>query len=91
MKIIITKNVFQFLDDNNISCSNELEKIMENIKLFSKMFPMLQNDETVRYFMIYPVEFVYVIDQDKVIISECQFIKSSMKFRIRKNQTVVIK
>lgn len=91
MKIIITKNVFQFLDDNNISCSDELEKIMENIKLFPKMFPMLQNDETVRCFMIYPVEFVYVIDQDKVIISECQFIKSSMKFRIRKAQTVVIK
>lgn len=83
MRIIIDESVYLFLKENRIKVPQKLKKAIEYLKLNPRMYEMITDDENIRHFVIKGIDFGYLIDDDTIIISDCVFVKSNMKLKVR--------
>lgn len=85
MKILIDQSVFLFLKENKISVSKEIAEILSSLKRFPKMYPRIASADNIRHFFIKNIKFGYMIDKDMIIITDCKYIKSNKKLKIKKH------
>ncbi|UTY39538.1 hypothetical protein NMU03_01500 [Allocoprobacillus halotolerans] len=83
MKVVIDKSVFLFLKENKIKLSQQLKTVISHLKLNPKMYAIIANDDCIRHFIIKGIDFGYMIDDGVVIISDCRFVKSNTKLKVR--------
>ena len=83
MKMIIDESVFLFLKENKIRLSQQLKTIISHLKLNPRMYAMITDNDNVRHFIINGIDFGYMIDDEVIIISDCRFVKSNTKLKVR--------
>lgn len=83
MKVIIDESVFLFLKENRIKLSQQFKTVVNHLKLNPRMYAMITDDDNIRHFVIKGIDFGYLIDDDTIIISDCVFVKSNMKLKVR--------
>lgn len=83
MKVIIDESVFLFLKENKIRLSQQLKTIISHLKLNLRMYAMITDNDNVRHFIINGIDFGYMIDDEVIIISDCRFVKSNTKLKVR--------
>lgn len=83
MKVIIDESVFQFLKENRIELSQQLKKVINHLKVHPKMYEKIIDDDNIRHFVIKGIDFGYMIDDEIIIISDCRFVKSKTRLKVR--------
>lgn len=83
MKVIIDESVFLFLKENKIRLSQQLKTIISHLKFNPRMYAMITDNDNVRHFIINGIDFGYMIDDEVIIISDCRFVKSNTKLKVR--------
>lgn len=82
MKVVIDESVFLFLKENRVKLSQQLKTVVNHLKLNPRMYAMI----TVMIafdFVIKGIDFGYMIDGEVIIISDCRFVKSNTKLKVR--------
>lgn len=83
MKVVIDESVFLFLKENRIKLSQQLKIVVNHLKLNPRIYAMITDDDSIRHFVINDVDFGYMIDGEVIIISDCRFVKSNTKLKVR--------
>ena len=83
MRVVVDEIVFLFLKEYKIPLSNKLESIIENLKMNPHMYAMIADKENARHFIINGVDFGYFIEGDTIVISNCKFVKSKWRLRVK--------
>lgn len=83
MKVIIDESVFLFLKENKIKLSQQLKTVISHLKFNPRMYTMITDNDNVRHFIIKGIDFGYMIDDEVIIISDCRFVKSNTKLKVR--------
>ncbi len=83
MKVIIDESVFLFLKENGVKLSQQLKTVVNHLELNPRMYAMITDDDNIRHFIINGIDFGYMIDGEVVIISDCRFVKSNTKLKVR--------
>ncbi|MEI3327995.1 MAG: hypothetical protein V8R64_16650 [Thomasclavelia sp.] len=83
MKVIIDESVFLFLKENRIKLSQQFKTVISHLKLNPRMYAMITDDDSIRHFVIKGIDFGYMIDGEMVIISDCRFVKSNTKLKVK--------
>lgn len=60
-----------------------MKTVVSHLKLNPKMYAMITDDDHIRHFVIKGIDFGYMIDDDVIIISDCRFVKSNTKLKVR--------
>ena len=47
------------------------------------MYAMITDDDSIWHFVIKGIDFGYMIDGEVIIISDCRFVKSNTKLKVR--------
>ena len=74
---------FQFLKENRIELSQQLKKVINHLKVHPKMYEKIIDDDNIRHFVIKDIDFGYMIDDEIIIISDCRFVKSKTRLKVR--------
>ena len=72
MKVVIDESVFLFLKENRVKLSQQLKTVVNHLKLNPRMYAMIKG-----------IDFGYMIDGEVIIISDCRFVKSNTKLKVR--------
>ena len=83
MRVIFDESIFLFLQENRIKISQKLKMTTEYLKSNPRMYEMITDEDNVRHFVINGIDFGYLIDDDTIIISDCVFVKSNVKLKVR--------
>ena len=60
-----------------------MKTVISHLKFNSRMYAMIADDDNARHFIIKGIDFGYIIDGEVVIISNCRFVKSNTKLKVR--------
>ena len=83
MKVVIDESVFLFLKENRVKLSQQLKTVVNHLKLNPRMYAMITDDDSIWHFVIKGIDFGYMIDGEVIIISDCRFVKSNTKLKVR--------
>lgn len=83
MKVVIDESVYLFLKENKIKLSKQMKTVISHLKFNSRMYAMIADDDNARHFIIKGIDFGYMICGEVVIISNCRFVKSNTKLKVR--------
>ena len=65
-----------------------MKTVISHLKFNSRMYAMIADDDNARHFIIKGIDFGYIIYGEVVIISNCRFVKSNTKLKVRQNQFI---
>lgn len=88
VKVVIDEWVYLFLKENKIKLSKQMKTVISHLKFNSRMYAMIADDDNARHFIIKGIDFGYMICGEVVIISDCRFVKSNTKLKVRQNQFI---
>lgn len=88
VKVVIDEWVYLFLKENKIKLSKQMKTVISHLKFNSRMYAMIADDDNARHFIIKGIDFGYMICGEVVIISNCRFVKSNTKLKVRQNQFI---
>lgn len=83
MKVVIDESVYLFLKENKIKLSKQMKTVISHLEFNSRMYAMIADDDNARHFIIKGIDFGYIIYGEVVIISNCRFVKSNTKLKVR--------
>lgn len=82
MKVVIDESVYLFLKENKIKLLKQMKIVISHFKFNSRMYAMIADDNA-RHFIIKGIDFGYMIYGEVDIISDCRFVKSNTKLKVR--------
>lgn len=83
MKVVIDESVYLFLKENKIKLSKQMKTVISHLKFNPWMYAMIADDDNARHFIIKGIDFGYMICGEVDIISDCRFVKSNTKLKVR--------
>jgi hypothetical protein len=83
VKVVIDESVYLFLKENKIKLSKQMKTVIGHLKFNPRMYAMIADDDNARHFIIKRIDFGYMICGEVVIISDCRFVKSNTKLKVR--------
>ena len=83
MKVVIDESVYLFLKENKIKLSKQMKTVISHLKFNPRMYAMIADDDNAQHFIIKGIDFGYMICGEVVIISDCRFVKSNTKSKVR--------
>lgn len=60
-----------------------MKTVISHLKFNPRMYAMIADDDNARHFIIKGIDFEYMICGEVVIISDCRFVKSNTKSKVR--------
>ena len=88
VKVVIDEWVYLFLKENKIKLSKQMKTVISHLKFNSRMYAMIADDDNAQHFIIKGIDFGYMICGEVVIISDCRFVKSNTKSKVRQNRFI---